>query len=153
MFSQISWGEYIQTVLILFCIYYGVVLFKFYRRDILVFAKRQGAGQPFGKKENGNESALQLDLFSGGSTANSSVAMDLDPALQAFLSEVEAFLLQAGENAFDKEQILSSLQVLIERHPVSQSATYRPMVNEAIVRISQERCAFSLSEQDVASCW
>lgn len=128
MLAQISWTNYILTILLLSIVYYVFIAYKYYRKDIVkIFA---------GKKINGGES----------------FSMDFQiPMLQSFTVEVRAFLFEAIRNNLNKEEIMGSIQMLIRKYPGVKDITFRNSVEHTI--IEESGASIHLSENDLSDLW
>jgi hypothetical protein len=128
MFTQISWGSYLTTILILSAAYYLFLAFRYYRKDVVKILA--------GKKIIGDESA--------------SIEFQ-KPMLQSFSIEVRAFLFEAIRNNLNKEDIMESIQMLIRKYPGVKDITFRNSIEHLI--IEESAASIHLSEQDLSELW
>jgi hypothetical protein len=128
MFTQISWGSYLTTILILSAAYYLFLAFRYYRKDVVKILA--------GKKIIGDESA--------------SIEFQ-KPMLQSFSIEVRTFLFEAIRNNLNKEDIMESIQMLIRKYPGVKDITFRNSIEHLI--IEESAASIHLSEQDLSELW
>jgi hypothetical protein len=128
MFTQISWGSYLTTILILSAAYYLFLGFRYYRKDVVKILA--------GKKIIGDESA--------------SIEFQ-KPMLQSFSIEVRTFLFEAIRNNLNKEDIMESIQMLIRKYPGVKDITFRNSIEHLI--IEESAASIHLSEQDLSELW
>ena len=128
MFTQISWGNYITTILIITTAYYLFLAFRYYRKDIV-------------KIVTGNKVSIGENL-----------SIDFQkPLLQSFSVEVRAFLFEAIKNNLNKEDIMRSIQMLIGKYQGVKDMTFRSSIEHLI--IEESAASIHLSEQDLSELW
>ncbi len=136
MFNSITWGQYFSAVISLLLIYYTVIVFKFYKWEIL-------AAFGIRKVDNATLNTVSLSgLKKYVSPENGedyqpkpSMEIDISPLVQSFTDEVAAFLQQADEVGITKEQITNSLQSICSKYPAIKNADCR---NELILLVANE---------------
>lgn len=136
MFNSITWEQYFSTIIILLLIYYTVLVFKFYKWEILAaIGIRKVDHAALGtvslsglKKYVSQENDVDYQ-------PKPSTEIDISPLVQSFKDEVAAFLQQAGEIEITKEQITNSLQSICSKYPAIKNADCR---NELTVMIANE---------------
>jgi hypothetical protein len=128
MFTQVSWSSYFTTILTLAAAYYLWIAFRYYRKDLVkIFAHRKFIG----------EESLSMDFQK--------------PMLQSFSVEVRAFLFEAIRNNLNKEDIMRSIQMLIEKYPGVKDMTFRNSIEHLI--IEESATSIHLNEQDLSELW
>ena len=150
MFSSISWGTYTQTVVILLCIYYVLVLLLFYRGDAARLLQKGAPG-------NG-KNLFPSPAFAAGATEQDitgKVTRNEDPnGLPELLDEVSAFIGQAGQEGLNKDGILSALRILLKRHgAVACLPVHKKEIRQALIRGCADHCSVTLQEKDLEAVW
>ena len=136
MFNSITWGQYFSTIISLLIIYYTVIVFKFYKWEIL-------AAIGIRKVDNATLNTVSLSgLKKYVSPENDedyqpkhSMEIDISPLVQSFTDEVAAFLQEADEAEITKEQIINSLQSICSKYPAIKNADCK---NELILMVATE---------------
>lgn len=128
MFTQISWSNYISTILILSVAYYLFLAFYYYRKDVVKI---------FAAKKNISGENISFDFQK--------------PMLQSFSVEVRAFLFEAIRNNLDKGDIMRSVQMLIRKYPGVKDMTFRNCIEHLI--IEESAASIHLGEQDLSELW
>lgn len=154
MFNSITWKQYFSTIIILLLIYYTVLVFKFYKWEILaaigirkVDHTAPGTVSLSGLKKyvsQENDVDYQPKL---------STEIDISPLVQSFNDEIAAFLQQAGKIEITKEQITNSLQSICSKYPAIKNADCR---NELTVMIANEinlKYPNLFQQNDLAGLW
>jgi len=143
MIKQISWTEYFTFLATGLLIYYAVVLFLYYRGDLvqllsvkrkLVIAKPQG-------DDPGLISISSSDPSAEGNEAMFGQANQL-------ISELKIVF----QNDFIKEELIMALQVKLREYPALRETPFRISVNNYIERESEKR-SIRLSEEDLRVLW
>ncbi len=138
MVNNISWGSYWSVLIILTVIYYAYVLWVYYRSDIFQRLAVQKAIAP----------ASPLTTFSQDQSKD-----ELFPVVQSFTSEMSAYLEQASYARAAKNEIIFGLQQIAKKHPGIKDSQYQPAINSLIIFESKDKCAVSLSEEEVGQVW
>lgn len=136
MFYSITWEQYFSAIIILLLIYYTVIVFKFYKWEIL-------AAIGIRKADNATVNPLSLsglrNYISPEKDENyqpkQSMEIDISPVVQLFNDEVAAFLQQTDEVEITKEQIINSLQSIFSKYPAIKNADCK---NELILLVANE---------------
>lgn len=157
MFNQISWATYAQTVVFSLFIYYCLVLYRYYRHELLMKIKvKQGYAtnnvaftaasqqQTFKRENKFNETAF---------IPKESKSDSYSPLVQALTDELQAFISEAGNNSFHRQQILPSLQLLIGKYPSIKSSPFKESIKQQIAQQCASTCSVHLSEEELDGLW
>ena len=157
MFNQISWAYYTQIVAFILIAYYLFILYKYYRYDLLRFLK---------KKHNVSNQKLAFtsadqgsDLFEKGTVVHPNNMQteesneDCYPYVQTLSDEVQAFIIEAGNNSFDKEQLVPSIQLLLSKYPSVKSSPNNKDIRNLIKKECETNCSVYLSESELDGLW
>lgn len=162
MLSDISWSQFFLTAGAVLVLYYLAVLLRFYRHDI----KRQltrtfhRAGLPADRPSHPQESILgaafpeaapSLSSASDLQVAPAAAALPppLSPAGAALLAEVGSLLEGAAETRMGKEDFLSLLHLLDERH--LPAADDRQAVQRYLLEHGPGKLTFPLTAADLSA--
>jgi|GEM_PF-3312421 len=147
MLSSFTWGDYFETLLYVLPLYYGYVLIVYYREEL--------------KSLMGGRTFSMLSLHKGPSTES---ATDTEKPvfhqegshtalIHHIRDELTAFLSAAGQNRFAKEDILLSLQHLLQKYPLVNGSPYQHPVEEWIIVHCQRECDIKLSRPELEILW
>jgi hypothetical protein len=136
MFNSITWGQYFSAIIILLIIYYTVIVFKFYKWEIL-------AAVGIRKVDKASLNTVSLSgLKNYVSPENDedyqpkqSTEIDISPLVQSYTDEVAAFLHGADDVEITKEEIINSLQSICSKYPIIKNADCR---NDLMLLVANE---------------
>ena len=154
MFNSITWGQYFSTIISLLIIYYTVIVFKFYKWEIL-------AAIGIRKVDNATLNTVSLSGLKNYVSPENyadyqpkpSMEIDISPLVQSFTNEVAAFLQEADEAEITKEQIINSLQSICSKYPAIKNTDCR---NELILMVANEinlKYPNLFQQNDLAGLW
>jgi hypothetical protein len=75
------------------------------------------------------------------------------PLVQALTDELQAFISEAGSNSFERQQIISSLQLLIGKYPSVKSSPFKESIKQQIAQQCASTCSVHLSEEELDGLW
>lgn len=140
MLSGISWLQYIVFLVVMTSAYYGVVSFMFYKKDVFAFINKSQESLSVGEIKITGESILESSLEKVTDTG----------ILQ---HEIQSMLKEAANKKVIKEEIIMSLQILLEPYPSLQSNSLKELVNNYIIIQTQNICSIHLDEETVNQVW
>lgn len=154
MFNSITWEQYFSAIIILLLIYYTIIVFKFYKWEILA---------AIGIRKADNATGNSLSLFGLRNYVSpekdedyqpkQSMEIDISPVVQLFNDEVAAFLQQTDEVGITKKQIINSLQSICSKYSAIKNADCR---NELTLLVASEinlKYPNLFQQNDLASLW
>lgn len=153
MLNSISWGQYITAVIILVILYYLYVGFRYFRWEILGLAGI--------KKVNDDTIAIPAMPIHKSSLQTENpenylpkpaLEIDISPLVQSFTDEAKAYLQEAAGN-IQKEDILSSLQVIAAKYPVLKDADCKDEVIEHVQKEVDKQYPNLLQPGDLNQLW
>lgn len=157
MFSQISWATYFETVVYSIIVYYVFILYKYYRHDLSGILKGRQ------KQSLAEASFASINQQSTSPQGNTSKHADFMPKegpendhslhAQALSDEIQAFTAEAGNNEFEREPVLLSLQLLVSKYPLVKSSPYKESIQELIAQKCATNCSVHLSEEELDGLW
>jgi hypothetical protein len=130
MFNQVSWSNYFITIGLLSAGYYVVIGYLYYRHDL-----------------------LQL-LSDKKITTNNHEATIQNQELQArsFIDEFHAFMQQAANEQMGKEDILQSVQLLLNKYPAFKDSSFRKSIKNLVIDECRY-CSIHLSVEELDVLW
>ncbi len=148
MFSQVSFTDYVQTILYILPLYYGYVLYVYYRKDIkaILSGSRGNYSSAIAKKVRVNDDN-SVDFQRTGATGH------YTSVVKSLKNELTAFISAAGLNSFDKQDIHASLQLLIEKYSSVAASPYRSDIQQLIIDECKSHCSVSFSEAELEALW
>ena len=132
MFTNISWKDYLLFIAVIFFLYYAWLFFIFYAKNILrMFNKNK---VPETKAENENESE---EIFG---------------IVYRLQDEVKGTIEEAAAKKYAKEEIILSLQMVLEKYALG-STPFRFALNNFIERTGKNNCSIHLEEDELKQLW
>jgi len=134
MFSSISWQSYISTLTVLLVLYYCVVLYVYYRKDIAQLLTTGRVHYKSGKQNTVTDNTIAADNYG---------------------DEVKALIHQAGYSRLSKDELIFSLQQLFstDRFESVQNPAFKETLNKIITYECQTNCSMHLDEEDLQRIW
>jgi hypothetical protein len=147
MFTQISWTDYITTVVVLLAAYYLFIGYRYFRVDLLQLlsgrkmlsgdkVKVKAAVQRF-EKENIQEAAEE-------------------PAFQiaqAASDELQAYLQEASSNKLNEEEVKNGLRKLLGKYPKLKESSFCELIENLIINECELNLSFELDAMQVKELW
>ncbi len=140
MLSGFSWIQYVVFLMIVTTVYYGIVLFMFYKKDFIAYLNRSGK----------ISSAGEINI-TGDNIAKAFIPDTIDPGM--LQHEIHLLLKEAAGKKLIKEEIIISLQILLGPYPSLQSSSLKESVNNYIITQTENICSIHLDEQNVNQVW
>jgi hypothetical protein len=138
MLHSISWRAFITTIAWLVLFYYVVVLYIYYRHDLLLQVKRLFNGQSLVANTD--------DLFS------STVLTDTPALMSGFADELQAFTTAAGIHCA-KSELLFGLRKLLQKFAPLQQPALQPELRTLIISACRDNCAVTLDPTETDVLW
>jgi hypothetical protein len=155
MLYQITWSSYFEIVFLLLIPYYLIILYKYYRHDLLnMFTGIKVPHNDHSAAPGGNDTPVkhstpeQSTYPLPGNQENWN-----SDALQAVQDEIQAFFSAAGNQNISRKEILDSLRFLVEKYGWLRSSSYKNLVQDLIVQKCETHCSVYLSEDELAEIW
>lgn len=133
MFTNISWKDYTLYIAAVFFLYYALIFFIFFAKDIL---------RIFGKNK--------LVVASGNKNKNESE--EIFGIVYRLQDEVKEIIEYAASKKYQKEEIILSLQMVLEKYAL-RSSPFQFAVNNFIERHCKNSCAIDLDENELKQIW
>ena len=151
MFATISWSDYFTAIIITALIYYLVVLYIYYRNELVLLVKS--------KRNLPRAAAYQhpiqsYSLFEETNTEFSHPPIDSkEHVVYAFMDELTAFFEGTKKTKIIKEQLLYSLQRVLRKYPSLKDSEYKQSLTNVIVSECEHICSLHLTADDVVRMW
>jgi hypothetical protein len=123
MFNAISWSDYLSTVLFLLGVYYVIIVYRFYKEEILgiigikVVQPAKFSASEFEELKQSFKSNKDEDYM-----PKPEPDVDLTPVILSFKDETSAFLQEAAANKIIKPEILFALETIAHKYAVLNNA-------------------------------
>jgi hypothetical protein len=160
MLTNIPWSHFFLTAGAALVLYYLAILLRYYRHDIMRQLRRLfvRAGLPAHRPSPSQESILGAALPEAAPPLASASDLQVAPAQQqqpfppgaaAFLEEVGSLLESAADTRMGKEEFLSFLRLLDERHMPSPDE--RQVLQRYLLEHGPSKLSFPLTAADLAA--
>lgn len=138
MLSNVTWGQFIEVMVILFIIYYAYIGLKYYRAEI---------GDFFGKLRG------QTDSHNGFAFTTQETSDHDFEELKAVTEDLQGAILQRAGKRVGKEELLERLQERLSLYSGLHKPALRAAINNYIISNSKEICGVIFSEYELNSAW
>lgn len=155
MFTQISWSLYTIIVIVFLAGYYLFVGLKYYREDILQLL----SGKTITSGDTANSTPAQPPLIKPDQSLpklNMQETFEKQNFFQltkSLADEIQAFLNEAGGNKITKEEVITSLQLLLSRYPALKDSSFKEFLQNLIETECETNCSVHLSEEELSALW
>lgn len=146
MMSRISWEQLSFFLTVALFLYYIVVVFVFYRKDLLATFKAGSSG-----KSKPEPYLAQTDSSPALHTSDSDKVV-YNQVLE-LLQDCKPVFQAAADQSLEKEQVLEALQLRVQKYPQIIGTAFQVAVSNHIDQEVQARCSFSLEESDIEKLW
>lgn len=142
MLQQISWSSYWTFALILISIYYLITWIIFYSK-INIKIKYPKPLKEVGIEPNKNETA---PIIASNPKTTFSIIDD-------FIEDTNSSLLELCKHSAKKQEIISTLKMVIEKHIEIRKTPFKYQVNNVIKNQALTHCSIHLTEEDLSMLW
>jgi len=155
MFSEISWTDYVEVVLFMLAVYYGVVLIKYYRKDFIFFLlkKHKAPIAAFATATLKEQKPKANNVGYNATTYAQDSSDQFGLLVQSLVDELKAFLSEAGENGLLKEQMWHSLKLLLGKYSSLEGSPFKESIQHFIIDECQRICSVHFSEIEIEGLW
>lgn len=156
MFTNISWTNYLVTVIILLAIYYLFVGIRFYAGDIkdLLSGKRKlslKTALPFNSK---GEYPLAPEGNIHPSEASFEETADKEfTEVEHLIERLKALIADASRRKMIPQEFKQYLSLVLKEYPSVKNSSLRASVNELIVSECEKYGTVTLTEDEVDLVW
>lgn len=152
MLSSISWSQYLSAVLFVSICYYTYVAYKYFRWEILGLIGIKRA-------ETGTHSIPVTDFKRQLTAENHDDYLpkpfdetDISPLVNSFIDEVKAYLQAAGRQT-TKQELLNSLQQVIQKYPVLLKADCKDELIQFLFNETNALYPDTVHQQEIQQLW
>ncbi|HTF29299.1 MAG TPA: hypothetical protein VK625_10665 [Flavitalea sp.] len=145
MLQIISWQQYVSYLGLTLLIYYAIFLVLFgrnYLRTINVAGSFETTDPNFKKSKK---------LFAGNLGAKENRDL-LYSVVHDAVNEIQAFL-QNLKMPITNEEIIISLNAIVQKYPSLKKGNFRQSINDLIVITCENSCSIKLSADDLREVW
>ena len=132
MFTNISWKDYILFIAAALFLYYAWLFFIFYAKDILRIFNKNKVPETQAENENDSEEIFGI--------------------VYRLQDEVKGTIEEAAAKKYVKEEIILSLQMVLEKYALG-STPFQFALNNFIERNCQNNCSIHLDEDELKQLW
>lgn len=174
MLTGISWYQYTFFCGAALILYYLVLLVMYRRNIIMKFMKQHNAierntkrtwyPQETGVTTENQINEVQLPLYKDDAEKTISQDGNLNtpdnqsdhdmhyPLVHDLVDEIQAFFQASGRSS-EKQEIMQSLQRLIQKYAVLKGTSFKEAINNLIISACENNCSIHLSENEVSGLW
>lgn len=156
MINNISWTGYWYATLLITAGYYLLVIILYFNWEIRQIISRNGIPKKELLQGNSNNKTKISSSAVRGNTDPSTLEINEETtteSLNNFLDEINAYFLQSGNKAGDKDKIISDLERIRRKYPPTKNYDHKDALKKHILLICENNCAVTLSEDDVERVW
>jgi hypothetical protein len=123
MFNSITWGQYFSAVALLLICYYAYTGYRYYRWEILgIIGIKKVDDSVAGKITSSDFKNLIVIESPEDYLPKIALEINISPSFQSFSDEANAYLREAASNEVQKEELLTSLQLIASKYPALRNA-------------------------------
>ena len=147
MFSNISWKDYSIFLLVVLFIYYSVVFIVLYNNAFAQFLKVKFLNKTF---NSGGENNLLRDSIDELYNGNNDPAINPPMSLK---NEIKSRLEKAKIKETIREEILMSLQLILQNYDFLKVSQSKQDINNYIKEECENICSIHFSEEEINQMW
>jgi len=163
MINNVSWQGYWTSIALITAGYYLFIYLFYFRSDFKIFLNRKSQGEnnvQFTSVSNfqtkGNlvpNSNQQPFLFNESGDFETPPKESDEYMVYACMDEITAYFEAVIKTTCEKEKLINSLQLLLQKYPAIKNSQYKESLTNVIVTQCENRCSIHLSAEDVESLW
>jgi hypothetical protein len=140
MLSNVTWGEYLVTLIVLIVLYYGYLGYRYYREEIKSFlsGKFSKVKSPKDPPPSGNREQNNDELFD---------------ELETVVNDLRYGVLDKAGKKISKSELLDQLKDRLRQYSGLQRPAYRTAINNYIIMHAKEICGIDFIEQELNTAW
>jgi hypothetical protein len=161
MFNNISWQAYWVTIALLTAGYYLVVYLLYFRKDFSIEWGKSAKVRTLSpslystsdRATLASEAVSQPTLFAGSEEFQCPQMDTIEHAVYACMDEINAYLTEAKQRKCIKEEMMYSLQSILQKYPAIAVSEYKESLTNVMVNQCEYQCSVHLSADDVVRVW
>ncbi len=164
MFSNISWGQFISTIIFLSAIYYIAIILLYYRKDILNWSRHgidlnklsaQTAHASSAEQETKNTISSKEELrpmsyneFTAGTEDKINYA-----EVHELMEDLKTIFINSAKNKIVKQELILAIRNKLHDYPQLKGTEIENEIIQHIKNECQEKCAFDLDKTELENLW
>lgn len=138
MLSNVSWEQFLTGVSLLLLVYYAVIGYRYFRKDIHIFLSGKLHKRSEGVINDPESSVSHPDSFE---------------ELEAIVADLRYAVIERAGKQISKENLLEQLNLRLTGYQGLQKPAFRLAINNAIIVHAKDICGVVLSEYELNSVW
>jgi hypothetical protein len=163
MINNVSWQGYWISIALITTGYYLFIYLFYFRSDFKIFLNRKSQSgnnvqftsvSNFQNKVKGLPEDFQQPSFFNLSGDFQSPPKDSEEyVVYACMDEMTAFFEAVNKTTCEKEKIIISLKLLLQKYPAIKVSQYKDSLTNVIVTQCEKICSIHLNAEDVVGLW
>ena len=143
MLTGISWGNYAAAVIVFLLIWYGILIFRYYSKNLNSFFKNGCSGKHVVKQQEKKESPF--------SEYNESFST-LEDAEELYNKLLSVFT-ESNDRSSSKTEFLHYVQFILSEYPFVKKSALREKINSLMALESRKYPAFLITYEEMDRLW
>ncbi|RXM48059.1 hypothetical protein [Flavobacterium sp. YO12] len=143
MLTGISWGNYAAAVIVFLLIWYGILIFRYYCKNLNSFFKNGCSGKHVVKQQEKKESSF--------SEYNESFST-LEDAEELYNKLLSVFT-ESNDRSSSKTEFLHYVQFNLSEYPFVKKSALREKINSLMALESRKYPAFLITYEEMDRLW
>ena len=154
MLSHLSWGVYLEVLIVLLVIYYAVIGIRFYQNELQslfkggVIKSRKPVAAPLFSNETTATGAGQAD-----EPHTAEAADDTQEQVDAVIGELKAIIKDASGKPYNPPVLTGQIRQLFRDNYTLKNSPYREAINELVAAECEKTGTATLTEEEVNEWW
>lgn len=158
MLSNITFVEYITTMMVILAIYYSYIAIYFYSQEIrgLLTSKRNQNQEPFSFSQNiikTHDNKPPEDETNLIDVPFEETSDDTFDRIEALISRVKPAITASAEKKLGKKETMNLINVIISDFPDLKISPFNPAILEMIQTECKNTGFIALSDEEVITLW
>ena len=163
MINNVNWQGYWTSIALITAGYYLLVYLLHFRTDFKFFLHRNSQGENNiqftsvsdlqNKVKKSPESNQNPFLFNESRDFDTPTKESDEYMVYACMDEITAYFEAVIKTTCEKEKLINSLQLLLQKYPAIKNSQYKESLTNVIVTQCENRCSIHLSAEDVEGLW
>lgn len=165
MLKEITWNQYWTIVITLTALYELFIVFIFYRKDLLLLAKRKrdfvSPAAPASSNQNivADTEVIRSPVFENQNIEEEELdeeeleEINLTPYAHELADEIHVLIEQAAEKEYAKPELLFGLKQIIKGFHDLKDTSYQRDINNLIIQECAMKCSIHLDAGEIATLW
>ena len=151
MLSNITWWQFTATILVLLLLYYPIVLWLFFKKEIYNLFQKHHSELNDSSADDEHERVISEEpVLPNNEVANHSASEA--GMIADLMQDITTAVTQTKDDNGTKEELLSLIRVLLQRYPTLKVSDQRVQINEFII-VECKRFPINLSMFQAYALW